>query len=200
MDTSPTDRPALPDATPAGPGTSRRWWGVVLAAAVIVAAAGALVVATHHNSTSRSGAASATPQDLVGQRLPDVTYTRFDGTTASLGQPGGQPVVLNFWSATCVACRTEMPALERLHRAAGHQVTFVGVDSGDGLSTGRDAARQFGVDYALAFDPQSHLASQLGVVALPTTVVVDSHGVVTHVHVGAVDLGQLRRWIAQAQP
>jgi len=200
MDTSPTDRPAPPKSTPGGPRASRRRWGLVLAAGVVLVAAGALIAATHHYSTSHSSAASVTPEGLVGHPLPNLAFTRFDGTSAALGQLGGQPAVLNFWSATCVACRTEMPALERLHRAAGHQVTFLGVDSGDGLSAGRDAARQFGVDYALAFDPQSRLASQLGVVALPTTVVVGRNGMVTHVHVGAVDLRELRRWIAQAQP
>ena len=55
------------------------------------------------------------------------------------------------------------------------------------------------MDYALASDPQSRLAARLGVVALPTTVVVAPDGTVTHVHVGAVAPDQLQRWIAQAR-
>ncbi len=197
MTSLPTDERA--HRRPDRPGRhSRRTGWLALAAALLALAVGALVVAAHRDGGS-STAGGVTPTHLVGHPLPDAPYQGFDGASATLTGLEGRPLVLNFWSATCVPCRTEMPALQRIHRQEGDQVTFLGIDTGEGLTTGRDAADQSGVDYALASDPQSRLASRLGVVALPTTVVVGANGVVTHVHVGAVNPGELDRWIAQAR-
>ena len=41
----------------------------------------------------------------------DASFTRFDGSQASIGDYRGRPVVVNFFSSTCVPCQTEMPAL-----------------------------------------------------------------------------------------
>ncbi len=167
--------------------------------AVVVVLAGVALVVVWDRPTNGSSATRIAPTQLVGHRLPDATYQRFDGGSATLSSLEGRPLVLNFWAATCVPCRTEMPALQRIHLQQGDRTTFLGIDTGDAQSTGRDAARQSGVTYALASDHQTRLAGQLGVVALPTTVVVAADGVVTHVHVGAVDPNALERWIAQAR-
>lgn len=196
MTTPPTDERAQRGPDASGRRGRRTGW-LVLAVVVVALAAAALVVASHRGGSSTAG--GVTPAHLVGHPLPDATYQDFDGASATLADLGGRPVVLNFWSATCVPCRTEMPALQRIHRQERDQATFLGIDTGDAPNIGRDAARQSGVDYALASDPQSRLATRLGVVALPTTVVVGADGVVTHVHVGAVDPDQLERWITQAR-
>ena len=202
MDPMPTDRraPGEPETAPRGaPG--RRPTALILAAAVaiVVMAAAALVLVSHHGQGS-GGAATATPTRLVGHRLPDATFTRFDGTSASLSGLRGRPLVINFWSATCVPCRTEMPALQQIHQQVGSSVTFLGIDTGDGDATARAAAHQSGVRYSLALDPTGRIAAQIGAVALPTTVVVGPDGTVTQVHVGTVRPDQLRSWIAQAGP
>jgi cytochrome c biogenesis protein CcmG, thiol:disulfide interchange protein DsbE len=193
----PTDERAQPGPD-ANQHHGRRTAGLMLAIAVVLVAAVALVVVSRRHDES-SDSRAVTPTELVGHRVPDASYQGFDGTAATLAGLHGRPLVLNFWSATCIPCRTEMPALQRIHHQEGDQVTFLGIDTGDGVTVGRDAARQTGVDYALASDPQSRVAARLGVVALPTTVVVAPNGTVTQVHVGAVAPDQLERWIAQAR-
>jgi len=198
----PDDHDPVP-APVAAPGhrwASLGWIG--LAVAIVAVAAVAYVLASRSGGSSGSSDAlvTATPSHLVGHRLPNLSYTTLTGHQTSLGALAGRAAVVNFWSATCVPCRTEMPALERIHRTDGAKVTFVGVDAGDGVGTARDAARQFGATYDLALDPDRQIVGALGVVALPTTVVVGADGIVTHVHVGAIDPAQLERWISQAQP
>ncbi len=198
MTTLPTDDRAQPGAeAPRRHGRRTAWLG--LAGAMVLVAAAALVVISHDGHDGSADTRSVTPTELVGHPVPDVSYQSFDGASATLTSLQGRPLVLNFWSATCVPCRTEMPALQRIHHQEGDQVAFLGIDTGDARTAGRDAARQTGVDYALASDPQSRLAARLGVVALPTTVVVAPDGTVTHVHVGAVAADQLQHWIAQAR-
>jgi peroxiredoxin len=168
--------------------------------AIVVLAATALVLVSRHSRGASSAATGATPTRLVGHRLPDASFTRFDGTKASLSSLRGQLLVINFWSATCAPCRTEMPALQRIHQQVGRSVTFLGIDTGDGEATARAAAHQSGVRYPLALDPTGRIAAQIGAVALPTTVVVAPDGTVTAVHVGAVRPDQLSSWIARARP
>ena len=203
MDPMPTDRraPGEPDTAPlAAP--PRRSTVLILAVvvAIVVLAAAALVLVSRHSQGSGRAATAATPTRLVGHRLPDASFTRFDGTTASLSSLRGKRLVINFWSATCVPCRTEMPALQRIHQQEGGSVTFLGIDTGDGDATARAAAHQSGVSYPLALDPTGRIAAKIGTVALPTTVVVAADGTVTAVHVGAVRPDQLSSWIAGARP
>ena len=42
-----------------------------------------------------------------------------------------RPVVLNFWSSTCVPCLNEMPAIEQVHDELDGKVTVVGIDVTD---------------------------------------------------------------------
>jgi cytochrome c biogenesis protein CcmG, thiol:disulfide interchange protein DsbE len=196
----PSDPTPEPSRDSAGPSATTARWLWALAAVMVVAAAAVVAVAATGSGSHGSSTGSVTPDHLVGRPLPAVTYTRFDGSTATLAALRGKPLVLNFWSATCVPCRTEMPALERVARREGASATILGIDTGDGHGAGADAARQAGATYPLAFDPRSTIASRLATVALPTTLVVDAQGVVTHVHVGAVDPNDLESWISQARP
>ena len=66
----------------------------------------------------------------------DATFKRFDGTTANFTQYRGKPLVVNFFSSTCAPCRTEMPALEAVHRSLGDSVTFLGMDVQDTVEGG----------------------------------------------------------------
>src|SRR5262249_17926078 len=86
-----------------------------------------------------------TAGDLVGRPFPAVPLVDMDGNPRSIDDYAGRPLVVNFWAANCVPCRTEMPSLEQLHQQYGDRVTFVGVDSGESVEAGRPAAAISGV-------------------------------------------------------
>ena len=54
-----------------------------------------------------------------GARAPEYSAPALDGQSVSLASLRGKVVVLNVWATWCRPCRTEMPALERLHRKLG---------------------------------------------------------------------------------
>jgi len=122
----------------------------------------------------------------------DATFKRFDGTTGTLAEYRGRPVVMNFFSSTCIPCQTEMPALEQVHRTLGDQVTFLGFDVQDTVEGGQAFVATVGITWELGRDPDGAiLQGKAGGVALPTTVVLDREGRIAFKHLGALDVGGL---------
>jgi len=127
----------------------------------------------------------------------DGTFKRFDGTTGTLAEYRGKPVVMNFFSSTCIPCQTEMPALEHVHQTLGDQVTFLGMDVQDTVEGGEAFVKTVGITWELGRDPAAAiLQDQLKASKLPTTALLDRTGKVVLVHEGPLDVngltGQLR--------
>lgn len=86
-----------------------------------------------------SDAESNAATNPIPQTLPDARVPDLSGTSKSLRDFLGHPLIVNFWATWCEPCRREMPLLEQLqrrHQAEGLQVVGVAVDS-------RAAVQQF---------------------------------------------------------
>jgi thiol-disulfide isomerase/thioredoxin len=203
MDTqpAPATAPEPPTDEPRRP--ARGVW-LAIAVAIVVVAVVALVLVGRSGSSHPTGTQALTGSnplvmtaDPLGKPLPGGTFARLSDGDTTFSAYRGQALVVNFWSATCIPCRTEMPSLEKLHEQLGQRVTFVGVDSGDATPLARSTARQLGARYTIALDPTQRIIRAVGSVGLPTTLVVSPAGLVTYIHIGAVDIAQLRRQIDQ---
>jgi thiol-disulfide isomerase/thioredoxin len=164
-----------------GPPVRASTFNVVRRLLAIVAAA-LLVACSSGGNGGRAG------------RPLDANFKRFDGTTGTLAEYRGKPVVMNFFSSTCIPCQTEMPALETVHRTLGDQVTFLGMDVQDTVEGGRAFVDTVGITWELGRDPDAAiLQGALGGVGLPTTVVLDRTGVVVFSHLGPLDVAGLTK-------
>jgi len=123
---------------------------------------------------------------FVGRPAPEIAgVTTFQGETSALSEVRGQVVVLEFWASWCGPCRLVSPTLDRWHRLykpQGAEVIGITVDA---PAEGAEVARHTGMSYTLAHDPagratRTYLASQV-----PMLVLIDKHGVVRDVMVGA---------------
>ena len=64
----------------------------------------------------------------VGNVAPNATLETLDGKPAQLSQwVGRMPVVLEFWASWCSNCKALEPEMQKVARAYGRQVKFVGV-------------------------------------------------------------------------
>ena len=97
----------------------------------------------------------------------------------------GKVTLVAFWASWCGPCRRELPALEPLHNELserGFQVVAVNVDRNPAL------ARKFlgghTPAYPVVLDPDSALMGHFDVVAMPTSVLVDSNLAVVSRHEG----------------
>jgi cytochrome c biogenesis protein CcmG, thiol:disulfide interchange protein DsbE len=97
----------------------------------------------------------------------------------------GHVVYLDFWASWCVPCRQSFPWMEILqdtYRAQGLEIIAVNLD--------RDRAdankflRRFHPPFEVRFDPSGELAEFYKVQGMPSSVLIDRHGVTRFTHVG----------------
>ncbi len=125
----------------------------------------------------------------------NADFLLYDGTPAGFEDFEG-PIVVNFWASWCPACVVELPDFQAVSAELGDAVTIIGVNV---LPDDREAAEaliaQTGVEYQLAEDEGGQLFTELGGIAMPTTVFIDADGNVVDVHSGTLFRGDLRERI-----
>lgn len=129
----------------------------------------------------------------IGQPAPNVRLEYLDGGVQELAEVAGvgTPVVLNFWSSTCIPCLKEMPAIEQVAQEQGDSLTVVGVNTTDTEQAGNDMVARTGVTYRNARDPRSEIFATFGGIALPRTVLIDGDGTVVATHSGELTADEL---------
>lgn len=144
---------------------------------------------------SACGGGNATSGDDVAE----VAFTASDGSSHTLAEMEGTPVVLNMWATWCKPCVKEMPAFDEV--AAGTDaVRIIGVNVADEPADAEAFARDLGVGYEQFTDPSGELSDAFEVTGLPATAFIDADGKVVEVHAGAYTADELREAIAEHFP
>jgi thiol-disulfide isomerase/thioredoxin len=111
--------------------------------------------------------------------LPDIRFLNGEGKDVSLSSFAGKVVLLNLWATWCAPCREEMPALARLQQQLGSdkfQVVALAVDKA-GLEGARKFLKDNNIDgLALYADPTARVGTELKVIGMPTTLLMDAQG------------------------
>lgn len=175
------------------PRPSRKHVVLSVAIALVVATLSYLVLSAIVEDDDEQPVAAGT---LVrAEPAPLTEFPKLDGTTTSLADYRGTPVVLNFFAESCVPCRKEMPALEQVHQEIGDRVTVLGVDQGDTEEVAKAFVEEMGVTYDIGRDPSGDLARAFGVDFLPGTVFITRSGDIAAVHRGQLSYDDLRRLV-----
>lgn len=108
-----------------------------------------------------------------------IKFQDAEGRERTLTDWRGKVVLLNLWATWCLPCRKEMPSLDRLQAALGSdkfEVVALSVDR-----KGLDASRKFLDEtkverLGLYVDASGRAISELRVVGLPATLLLDAEG------------------------
>jgi len=100
-----------------------------------------------------------------------------DGGLLDLASLKGRVALVDFWASWCAPCRKSFPVLERFKQAYGSKgLEVVGVS----LDEDADAMNRFlesvPVSFRILRDPRGQLAQTCQVVAMPTTLLLDTQG------------------------
>lgn len=172
----------------------------LLIAAVVVAVLWVVVGRASSQATVNATASGAAviEQFPVAERqaMDPFTAQLLEGTAFDSTAVGAPVTVYNVWGSWCAPCRVETPDLKQAAEATTGRAAFVGINVRDGLDAALAFERANKVPYPSirADDSNEALLSfgaSMGVVAVPTTLVVDQEGRIAARVVGATSFSTL---------
>jgi thiol-disulfide isomerase/thioredoxin len=184
-----------PDSSqPPRSGLGRPWRSRIVAALALLtagAASAALMFDAYqrrsNDAATRPAPAAGTAPERIGQfalhdrprPLPALRFVDGNGREMQLSDFRGKVVLLNVWATWCVPCRKEMPQLEQLQARLGgpdFEIVPLSIDRG-GLFVVKAFFDELDLQHLRIYLDQSGAASrELGVIGLPTTLLVDREG------------------------
>lgn len=169
------------------PGRSR-WIRSSLVCSLVVAAQVSLTACQPAGAGGGAEAPASEEHPLLGASAPTFDLPRIGGSGESprfrSSDYAGRIVVVDFWATWCAPCRESFPAYEKLMQGREQTTTFVGVsvdESPEGIPA---FIEQTGVSFPTVWDEGQAAAAAYEPPTMPTTYVVDQHGIVRFVHVG----------------
>lgn len=175
---------------------------VLFSAAAGVLAIGLGVLVAKHVPKLSSHAMPATPKSNLAQsapanqhfvlkfvknpeKVPSFDLTSFSGQKLDPAQWHGKVVILNFWATWCGPCRYEIPELMALQKEFPKSLQVIGlsVDEAPPAQV-KQFVDRMGITYPVAMASEQLQNRFGGILALPTSFVLDREGRVVQKHVG----------------
>jgi thiol-disulfide isomerase/thioredoxin len=120
--------------------------------------------------------------------LPDFSAPLLGGGKTSLADYRGKVVFLNLWATWCGPCRSEMPSMEKLYQRYKDQgLEILAVNLREDDESIRTFMRQNGLSFPVVLDKSGDIGSLYGVMAIPTSYVLDRQGRVILRLVGSIN-------------
>lgn len=130
----------------------------------------------------------------ISYTAPTFTLTGMDGKIYDLKELRGKPVVLNFWASWCGPCKDEAPSFVKLNKQYGDQLQILAVNltATDTVQSAREFAQAYGFTFPVLFDSDGQVAANYEIRPIPSTIFVDSKGIITDGVLGALNWDDLK--------
>jgi thiol-disulfide isomerase/thioredoxin len=171
----------------------RRTIAVCVCIALIAALAAGLITSIVLGGDDGASDASGGRLTLSGDKAVDIDRM----LAAPLRTPEGEattldrlrddrPMLVNLWASTCTPCIREMPMLEAAAKV-NPEVQVIGLATQDPAAKAAKLAKQTGITYPWALDPDGEFFYQVKAAGLPTTLLISPSGAIVDTKTGAFD-------------
>ena len=142
------------------------------------------------SASARKASGALRRLQAVGRPL-NLSGTTIDGQKITLQQFKGKPVLVHYWATWCEPCKVDIARIRELQEKYQRDIVVVGI----ALDENKAALQQFLLKRPLNW-PQLYeqggldgrLAEELGVLTLPTMLLIDKEGVVLERNILVTDL------------
>jgi len=117
----------------------------------------------------------------IGQPAPDFIFEMTTAHQATLRKLAGTPVILVFWVSASQPSIDEVKTLQATSPASRKPVV-IAINDGDPLELANRTAKAGNLHAIIVLDPRRSISNAYGIRAWPTTVFIDSRGLVSAIH------------------
>lgn len=143
----------------------------------------------------QKGLAAPATAPRISYHAPQFTLTDLNGEKADLQTVvnGNRVTLVNFWATWCPPCRAEIPELVKFYNQYKTRgVALLAVNLQESRETVKAFAKKTGMRFPVLLDSSGKVAETYQVYAIPTTFILDRHGVIRELIQGGTDLATLR--------
>lgn len=135
---------------------------------------------------------SSLPKIKIGEPLVegDLRLLNTAGQEVTLRElsAGKKIVLLNFWASWCAPCRIEMPSFSQVYSDREKDgILILGINEDEDKADMETYLNERPVSFPILVDRGGAVMQQLGVRALPTTIMLDANGKVLQVQEGILE-------------
>jgi thiol-disulfide isomerase/thioredoxin len=135
--------------------------------------------------------------DLVGQPLPSLAAAHLEGSLPDLQ---GKVVLVDFWASWCAPCKASFPAMADLQRRfAERGLVILAVSVDDNAKAYGNFIERQKPGFATVRDAGHSLVATMQAPTMPTSYLVDRHGVVRFRHEGFHGAATIASYIQQIE-
>jgi len=128
----------------------------------------------------------STQSPQVGELAPDFYFETPEGESTSLSDFQGTPVLLNFWATWCNPCVHEMPFLQQIYdERPGEEPVLLAINIGESPSQAAEFMQSYGFSFPVLLDGDTALAQRYNIQYIPTTLFINSDGIIQEIKVGS---------------
>lgn len=168
-----------------------RRYAIIFGAAVVLLAAfwGILIYRNYHTVP------------VFPEQATDFTLDDFSGKAVTLSAFRGRPVIINFWEASCIFCKYEMPVLNEAASKYSHEgLVVLGIhrSTQENLVAGRRFAEELHITYPLLSEGKNsdiYDAYAKGIRIVPVTVFINRDGSIQSTFYGSRAIPVFRKMI-----
>lgn len=129
---------------------------------------------------------------LLHKAAPEFVRTDLNHRRLALRAFRGKIVLLNFWATWCAPCQLEMPRFVAWQNQYGPRgLQIIGVSMDDDSAAANSLVKKLKLNYPVVMGDEKLGHSYGGVMGLPITFLIDSHGKVQAQYQGETNLNSI---------